>query len=623
MNTLCIRFRRTLLALLVLLSTAHALSTAAQVSFTQVTDSTEFPPGTTIPFLGFSMPKVHRGWTVFEGRVRGPGGFTNGIYGWRSGALTTLVDAHTPHPEVGNPFSNNFGIGGEDTLAIEDGVMVFAHQQRLNQAGIFQWSNGVISTLVWTNTVFTGVSAYTGGAVVGRSQATNLIATRFGDPRSGLAAVPGDGSAIAHNFSDDLPGLKSGFKSIGFAAFDRGNLVFWAGTAAQSVLYCWTNGTFRTLADTSALPPGWTVPFSQFGRVAIDGGTAVFTATGTDSRAGLFRVNLDGTGLSRLVDTQTLMPEGGPLTALPLNDWSFGVGNGDVVFEAGSPFGDQGIYLWREGAISRIVGNQGETLEGRRVLATDLGMGCLSEGTVAFFARTVGGGASIYLAHLPRSPLDPLAGNFAQTLAAELLAVPWSLRAWLERTEEGRRLIRLYDQHAAELLRLALANGALREQTLTTLNEFLPGLSSFLAGDGGANTISSNQVARLNDTWDGYLAGASPGLASALAAERARFNGFDDFAGRSFAEWGVLLAIGVPDAPFVILSRPQRIEGTFRAEANPVPGAAYHLERATGELPVQWMEVPGAEIRPLENRVEVLDADAASEIFLYRLRLQP
>ncbi|MBN8247336.1 MAG: hypothetical protein J0L84_07820, partial [Verrucomicrobia bacterium] len=91
---------------------------------------------------------------------------------------------------------------------------------------------------------------------------------------------------------------------------------------------------------------------------------------------------------------------------------------------------------------------------------------------------------------------------------------------------------------------------------------------------------------------------------------------------RTFADWGTLLAIGVPEEPHVVLSRPRRENGTFRAEANPVLGATYHLERSTAELPVQWAEVPGAEIRELENRVEVLDAGAASDRSLYRLRLE-
>jgi len=608
------RLRRWLFVLLAgPLAALHASGPAA-VTFTRVADATTLPPGGTSPFLNFSSLKVDRGWVVFEGRVQGAAGSGNGLYGWREGVLASLVTDQTPHPETGEPFWNNFGISGDNTVAIEEGVVVFAHQQSLLQAGIFQWSNGVISTLLWTNSTFGGVGRYVGGAVIGRSQGTNLIATRFGDPRSGLVAVPGDGDAIAYNFSADLPGLDVSFKTIGDAAFDRGYLVFWAGGAAKSVLYGWANGAFQTLADTRLVPPGWTSPISGFGRVAIDGDRVVFAAAGGDSQAGLFRVNRDGTGLVRLVDTQTTMPEGRPLVAPRLETWSFGAENGDVVFEAGDPFGEHGIYLWRNGALSRIVGNQGETLDGRRVAETDLAPDCLSEGTVVFQA-VITSGRAIYLAHLPEAPLDPLAGIF------EVMAAPASLRAWLQQTEEGRRLIALYDRHGAEMLRLALANTALRDQTLATLNDFLPGLIRFLAGAGTEATISAEQVARLNEVWDGYVAAASPALAADLTAERARFHDFAEFVGRSFVEWGLLLAIGVPDVPFVALSRPQRGDGTFRADANPVTGVTYRLQRAAPRLPIQWLEVPDAQIQFLGNRVEVLDPSASSDASLYRLSI--
>ncbi|MBN8247335.1 MAG: hypothetical protein J0L84_07815, partial [Verrucomicrobia bacterium] len=266
-------------------------------------------------------------------------------------------------------------------------------------------------------------------------------------------------------------------------------------------------------------------PFSGFGRVAMDGEAVVFAATCADSSAGLYRVNLDGSGLERLVDTATPLPGGRLLIAPRLENWSLGAGNGDVVFEAGDPFGDHGIYLWRAGAVSRIIGNQGGMLDGRRVLETDLGPGCLSDGIVGFTAQTTGGRV-VYLAHLPRGPVDPPGDLFAETLAPDALAALWSLLAWLERTEEGRRLIQLYLKHAGELLRLALVDAPLREGTVGTLEGFLPGLIPFLQGSGAEAVITADQVARLNAVWDGYLAAASPALAADLAAERARFHGF-------------------------------------------------------------------------------------------------
>lgn len=607
-----------LLGLLLLLSRS---ASHAQITFTKITDTAASPPGTGNSFLGFYPPQIHRGWVVFGGFVRDPGGFTYGIYGWTNGILSTLVDPQTPHPELPGLFFENSGIPGDDSFAIEGGVLVFAHQQRLNQAGVFQWSNGVISTLVWTNDSFGPLGRYVGGAVIGRSQGTNLVATRFGLPRSGLVTVPGDGSAIAYNFSDDLPGLTAAYKDVGPAAFDLGRLVFSASTPSLSVLYARTNGGFRSLADNTTQVPAWPAPLASFAQVAIDGDGVLFAAGSADSRAGLFRMNLDGSGLTQLLDTQTVLPNGKSLAIPSLENWHFGAQNGDVVFWAGDPFNEHGLYLWRAGTITRIISNAGDVLEGKRVLEIQpLGRGCLSDGGFAFVARTSDGRKGVFLAQLPPPSAGPLEGQFAQTLAPQILAGPFSLLAWLERTEEGRRLIRLYSQHAAELLKLALANPALGQKTVTTLTEFLPGLNQFLAGQGGEVTITAGQIGLLNEVWDGFAAGATPKLKAALQTERTRFNGFQDFAGKSFADWGTLLAIGTPTTPFVTLSRPGRTHSVFQAEANRVPGN-YRLQRAAPQLPLLWTDAPGADIRLLDNRVEVKDAQASGDAFIYRLLL--
>ena len=613
--------RRLPLSSICLLVVVGHLTSQAQVTFTRVADATTRPPDTTTPFVGFFIPKVHRGWVVFEGWVRGAAGNDHGLYGWRSGTLTTLVDSRTTHPEAGVPFWNNFRISGEDSFAIEDGVLVFAHQQPLNQAGIFQWSNGILSTLVWTNDRFVPTGAYVGGAVAGRSGGTNLIATRFGDPRSGLVLIPGDGSAIAHNYSDDLLGLPSGFKSLGSAALDRGRIAFSAGAGGRSVLYSWTASGVRILAETGTTVPGWTSPIAEIGRIVVDDDTVVFAGRAADSTTGLLRVRMDASGLTRLLDTTVTLPGGRALQVPQLETWSFGASGGTVVFEAGDPFSDHGIYAWRGGALFVVVETGGDLPEGQRVGEVDLSMGCLSDGTVAFTVRKLDGTRAIYLAHLPGSPTHGDGGSLFGTLAPDLLAAPFSLRAWLEQSPEGRRWIALYDRHAGELLRLAMADANLRSQTLEVLTSFLPALDEYLSGSGGTVTVSAAQVGLVRDVGDGYVAQGSAWLAADLNAERSRFHDLDDFVGKTFAEWGSLLGIGSPATPFVTLSEPVWTNNVFQARANRVPGLTYRLQRTAVFRPPIWTDVPNADVELRESRAEVRDPAASAGEHLYRLLL--
>ncbi len=77
----------------------------------------------------------------------------------------------------------------------------------------------------------------------------------------------------------------------------------------------------------------------------------------------------------------------------------------------------------------------------------------------------------------------------------------------------------------------------------------------FLSGRGEQWIIRPDLLAQVNRVWDRLEERGSPELRDVLQRERARYHGLQDFTGRTIAEWGELLEIQVPEAPFVTASR--------------------------------------------------------------------
>lgn len=221
----------------------------------------------------------------------------------------------------------------------------------------------------------------------------------------------------------------------------------------------------------------------------------------------------------------------------------------------------------------------------------------------------------------PARPALAAATTLADQRPDDLLATPYALRDWMRRTGEGRRLASLYEQHAPEVRSLFLADFTLLSETLALIREFLPGLRAFLAGSGSGAVIRPDMVAQLNHLWDRLAAGGSPALREVLQQERDRFRGFQDFSGRTFAEWGTMLGWGAPESPFVVASSPELQPGRFRVEANHVAGLTYLL-RHTGSLASPaWAPVAGAAVRVLDHVVELIDPGPAPGAGFYQVQV--
>lgn len=204
----------------------------------------------------------------------------------------------------------------------------------------------------------------------------------------------------------------------------------------------------------------------------------------------------------------------------------------------------------------------------------------------------------------PASSVQAVRQNLSDSVS---LANFHALQALMSETAEGRRLTGLYWQHTAEVVRILFADPPLRDQALAVLTTFQPGVSALLAGKGQESIITQAMVDQLNVAWNGLEAKASPALKAALQQERARFDGFHQFATKGFSQWAELLALPVPTQPRVYLSSISRENGRFSVEVNDVPGVNLFLWRSPDLM--TWEKVPNAGI--LRDGLSLLLSDPA------------
>jgi len=199
----------------------------------------------------------------------------------------------------------------------------------------------------------------------------------------------------------------------------------------------------------------------------------------------------------------------------------------------------------------------------------------------------------------------------------------YALQSWMARSAEGQRLTALYYRHTSDVGRLLVADPAAAENAVGVITNFLCGLTTFLAGQGGNAVITQPMIDQLNALMTALADAGSAELRAVIADERARFNGFQDFVGKDFAEWGQMLAWGAPTEPFIQLSNPRRDAGRFTTEANRIPGLDYSLQRARTLPAPFWEPVTNAEIRLGEFDLELTDPAATNALMFYRLQVLP
>ena len=277
--------------------------------FVTIIDVQTSVPGGHGTFSIFGAPSIDGdGNLVFCGRsdVDAPG-----IYAVVRGSLRVVADASTPIP-------------GQDTT--------FAHGFRSYGASIDQ---GNIAFYAFTQSTELG-----GGVYLWKDGAVDLVA-------DGNTPVPG-GTATFNSIEDPL-----GFGPFSHPPISGVDVAFRAAAdnPRQRGVYVRVGGTLDVVADLNDPVPDGIGDFTFLGAdITIANGKVAFRGEGKEFQRGIY-TNLTGP-LTKVVDTTDSIPGGtGHFTSVeyPLFDGS------TILFPGEGADGQQGIYVWDGGSISKVV----------------------------------------------------------------------------------------------------------------------------------------------------------------------------------------------------------------------------------------------------------------------------
>lgn len=230
-----------------------------------------------------------------------------------------------------------------------------------------------------------------------------------------------------------------------------------------------------------------------------------------------------------------------------------------------------------------------------------------------------------FLRYIARCSVDNDPSNLrALAGPAEGLALGhfYALETLLHQTSEGVRLAALYWQHTREMVRIVRTNDLAAAAVRHLLEDFQPAVAALLSGNGRAAVITQEMVDQVNRTWAVFAPLASPALRLAGETERARFGGFQDFAGQNFAEWAALLRVRAPETPHVQAFDPVWQAGRFTVGANHLLGRAYTLWKRAETAAAAWSLVNDAVQRQGSDGVELTDPNASPAQSYYRVQVE-
>jgi hypothetical protein len=369
-----------------LLTTSAAF---CQYTFTKVIDSTNTFPGNATTFTAFQAPVVHAGVVAFVGTSATNGG----VFRWTNSVLQKAADYTTTPPNG----SGNFNFLPGFAVYVENGVVLFRGNSA-DSIGIYQYNGSTLSRLADTN-------------FPNPAPGCTIPFAGFGAPnmKDGLVAFIGvtnvtRGIFMASNgvFSVKVqpgtlyPGSTNVLGMSSQVGLDDGNIAFvgYDGSTGQHGTFAVSGGTMTKVAEQNVTTvPGVGGVFTDMQNIPPDvSGTKVAFYGVYAGGKGIFAANLDGSGLTTLVSTATAIPGGtGNFTGFT----EFEYDNGDLVFGGTGPSAQSGIYLLRNGTLTKIL-DKTTSLGGKTISTLSFRNGGYANGELAFAVNFTDATRAVY-----------------------------------------------------------------------------------------------------------------------------------------------------------------------------------------------------------------------------------
>ncbi|MEI7728705.1 MAG: Ig-like domain-containing protein [Verrucomicrobiota bacterium] len=378
------------------------LAGSAQTTFTKVADYGTPIPGGTGNFLSLSSPLFDGTTVVFESIVDPvfSGAAKPGIYRWSGGTLKRVADGTTTVPGSSVLFTN-FAYGFASYVG--NGIVTFKGESSVG-VGYYQ-HNGTSLSRVFDSSTVSAVPGGTGAfATLYAPVVQGNVVSFIGQDAAGwrgifqysngtLRALVPPGAAYPGGTGKILTSSDLGFAD---------NLVaFWASDSTnfnRNAIFAVTGGSLIKAVEAGITTvPGKSEKFTGLDSPPIVFDGKIIFQGQSSSGAGIFSVNPDGTGLTKLVDSKTAIPGlTGTISYLSL----IGYDGTNLVFQVTVQSNNnyyQGFYSLRGGTIKKIVDNK-SMVDGKPVSYLSAYGRVYGADQIAFQVAFTNGTTGIYIA---------------------------------------------------------------------------------------------------------------------------------------------------------------------------------------------------------------------------------
>ncbi len=396
--------------MIVLIGCGMGAGQAFGLTVTKLVDTGTLGPGGTQTFWYLGAPAWDGSTVVFTGSVGEPGDSYAGVFMLDGGVISALavVDQAVPGSDT---FFETFCVNP----SVSEGLIAFCAMDSTSpfaEDGIYDYTEsiglGVVADESTAAPGGTGTFDYLGGPTVGGDQ----IAFAAGDGagvRGAYVASPLEITLIADT-TTTVPGASANFANGSFGAPSvnaAGDVAFYGQetglpwTARKGVYFY--DGTLETLdvvVDSSMSIPGESSLFMGFSAPVVSDSAVAFGAAGSGGEVGIYS---DASGsLSVVADNMTPIPDGdGNFTGF---DDLISHQDGNVAFRAFGSDGQEGVYLFYDGSLMKLV-DLDDLLDGKAIDGFDVLRGSLAGDGAVFHVEFQDNSEGIYVAQVPEPGL--------------------------------------------------------------------------------------------------------------------------------------------------------------------------------------------------------------------------